>query len=183
MTTPKTTFVICMALFITGLQSCYFLPMWENWESIDVENNCEDTIMVYLATGNTLATPTVYPDTCLPAEAFVGDIRLPHTNDSISGYLVAIPPHDDFPVYSGMVSTDYWGHNLREKFFEKHHINVLSFFFIHSDTLKKFGYDYIAHHNLILARYDLDVSDMNALDLKIPYPPTEAMKDMKIWKP
>lgn len=157
--------------------------MWDNWESIDVINNSNDTILIYLASGKTAATPTAYPDTCLPAEAFVGDIQLPHTNDSISGYLVKISPHDDAPVYLGLVTTDYWGHGLRTKFFDQHHIHMLSFFFIHSDTLKKYGYDYIAKNNLILARYDLCESDMRALDLRIPYPPLEAMKEMKTWIP
>ena len=60
---------------------------------------------------------------------------------------------------------------------------VLSYFFISADTLEKYGYDYVASHNLILARYDLTESDMRFLDMVIPYPPTESMKEMKIWIP
>jgi hypothetical protein len=166
---------------VMTFHACYFFPIWENWVSIDVENHSEDSILVYLASGKTLATPTVYPDTCLPAESYVGDIRLPHTNDSISGYLVRIAPHEIADVYGGLVSTDYWGHSLKNKFFEEHHISTLSFFFIHADSIKKYGYDHIARNNLILARYDLSVSDMRALDLRIPYPPSNAMKGMRMW--
>jgi len=170
-------------ILVLSFHSCYFLPIWESFESIDVRNNSNDTILVYLATGNSPATPTIYPDTCLPAEAYVGDIRIPHTNDSISGYLVRVDPHDGASVLTGMVRTDYWQHGFRKKFFEQNHINVLSFFFIHSDTLKKYGYDYIAQKNLILARYDLNKSNLDALDLKVPYPPTPKMKNMKKWIP
>ncbi|WP_294746451.1 hypothetical protein [uncultured Prevotella sp.] len=166
------------------LQSCVFFPIWENFIGIDVENNSDDSLLIYLASGMSPANPTVFPDTCLPQDAYVGERNLPHVNDSISGYLVPVSAHDKINVLATIVNTDYWGNGLYDDFFDDFvKVKILSFFFISADSFKKYGYNYVASHNMILSRYDLTESDMRSLDLTIPYPPTESMKDMRIWKP
>jgi len=36
---------------------------------------------------------------------------------------------------------------------------------------------------LVLQRYDLSLQNLRELNWKVYYPPTEAMKDMKMWPP
>lgn len=176
-------FYLVLAFTFT-LQSCVFLHIWDDYMSLDVINNSNDSIRVYLALGRPPLYPTAYPDTCLPKDAYVDEINLPHTNDSISGYFVGISPHSGSAVVMTIVYSDYWGHGRIDDFFDDFiRVKVLPFFFISADTLKKYGYDYVASHNMILARYDLTESDMRSLNLTIPYPPTESMKGMKIWMP
>lgn len=185
--TPKSVSVMknfFIIVFVFALQSCVFLPIWEDFVCLGVENNSNDSLLVYLALDQPPRNPTVYPDTCLPKDIYVGFINLPHTNDSLSGYLVGIPPREQMAVECTIINTDYWGNGKLDKFFDKLiRVKVLSFFFISADTLNKYGYDYVASHNMIQARYDLTESDMRHLDMMIPYPPTESMKGMKIWMP
>ena len=174
----------CILVFVFALQSCVFLPIWEEFVCLGVDNDSNDSILVYLASGFSPTNPTVYPDTCLPKDVYVGNINLPHTNDSISGYLIGISPHEQMAVLCTLIYSDYWGHGRIDDFFDDCvRVKVLSFFFISADTLNKYGYDYVASHNKILARYDLTESDMRFLDMMIPYPPTDSMREMKIWMP
>ncbi len=90
-------FYLVLAFTFT-LQSCVFLHIWDDYMSLDVINNSNDSIRVYLALGRPPLYPTAYPDTCLPKDAYVDEINLPHTNDSISGYFVGISPHSGSAV-------------------------------------------------------------------------------------
>lgn len=167
-------------VLVLMLQSCYFLPMWEEDVCLAVDNRSSDSLLVYVASGLLPIWPTVYPDTLLPPDSYVGEINLPHINDSISGYLIPVPPHEKNAVLCTEIHTDYWGNGLYDKFFNDFvKAEVLSFFFIYKDSVKKYGYDYVASHNIIAARYDLTASDMKSLGMIIPFPPTESMSDMK----
>ena len=174
---------ICLFAFILALQSCYFFPVWPEDVCLSTENHSNDSLLVYVAWGRLPSNPTVYPDTLLPRDAYVGEINLPHTNDSISGYLLLVPPHDGTALLCTEVNTDYWGHGLYDKFFNEFiRTDVLSVFYISADSVRKYGYDYVASHNIIVARYDLTASDIKSLNMIIPYPPTDAMSGMKIWR-
>jgi len=43
------------------------------------------------------------------------------------------------------------------------------------------AWEIVARDYLVLKRYDLTLEDLQLLDWKITYPPTEAMKDVKQW--
>ena len=45
------------------------------------------------------------------------------------------------------------------------------------------AWDVVARDYLVLKRYDLTLADLQRLDWKITYPPTEAMKDVKQYPP
>ena len=167
---------------IIALQSCYFLPIWEEDLCLVVDNNSNDSLLIYVASGILPTNPTTYPDTLLPKDAYVGDVNLPHSNDSISGYLIHAPSHERTAILCTIVNTDYWGHGLYDKFCNDFiRPKILSVFFISADSVKNYGYDYVANNNMIEARYDLTSSDLKSLDMFIPYPPTESMSGMKRW--
>ena len=58
-------------------------------------------------------------------------------------------------------------------------------FIIAQDTLEKYPWEKIRTSYKILQRYDLDVSKagMKKLNFEVSYPPTEAMKDVKMYPP
>jgi len=61
--------------------------------------------------------------------------------------------------------------------------DTLSVFIISSDAMEKCSWNDIASDYNILCRYDLSGSDIVALNYTIPYPPSPAMKDMKMYPP
>jgi hypothetical protein len=66
--------------------------------------------------------------------------------------------------------------------------DTLSIFFFHTDTVQKYSWEEIQQNYNILKRYDLSSDDFQRLLDRngvpvITYPPTEAMKDMKMYPP
>ncbi|GHT78968.1 hypothetical protein AGMMS50262_22190 [Bacteroidia bacterium] len=66
--------------------------------------------------------------------------------------------------------------------------DTLSVFFFSKDTLNAYSWEEIKLGYKILQRYDLSIEDINLLYNKygvpeIPYPPSEVMRDMKMYPP
>jgi hypothetical protein len=66
--------------------------------------------------------------------------------------------------------------------------DTISFYFFRADLLAEYSWEEIQCEYNILQRYDLSVEDIHALENQygipiIPYPPTEAMKNMKMYPP
>ncbi len=61
--------------------------------------------------------------------------------------------------------------------------DTMSVFFFAPDTLAKYDWETIRQEYKILVRYDLSHNDLKKLNWRIYYPPTEAMKDMKMYPP
>ncbi|MCC8145528.1 MAG: hypothetical protein LIO93_03620 [Bacteroidales bacterium] len=66
--------------------------------------------------------------------------------------------------------------------------DTVSIFIFDKDTLDKYSWKTIQQHYKILKRYDLSLDDFNKLSDKngvpiITYPPTELMKDIKMFPP
>ena len=61
--------------------------------------------------------------------------------------------------------------------------DTMSIFFFDPDTLAKYDWEIIRQEYKILVRYDLSHNDLRKLNWNIYYPPTEAMKDMKMFPP
>ncbi|WP_291529407.1 hypothetical protein [Bacteroides sp. UBA939] len=59
--------------------------------------------------------------------------------------------------------------------------DTMSIFFFDPDTLAKYEWETIRQDYKILVRYDLSHNDLKALDWRIYYPPTEKMKNMKMY--
>ena len=61
--------------------------------------------------------------------------------------------------------------------------DTLHYFIIDLDTLNTYSWEEIKEGYKILQRYDLGGRDIESLNYTIPYPPTEAMRDMKMYPP
>ncbi|TJY60071.1 hypothetical protein FAZ19_23285 [Sphingobacterium alkalisoli] len=59
--------------------------------------------------------------------------------------------------------------------------DTISFFIINADTLAKYPREVVNERYMILRRYDLSIFDLQKLDYTLRYPPTEAMRDMKMY--
>lgn len=70
-----------------------------------------------------------------------------------------------------------------EEVLEKLPKDTLSIFIFDSDTLENNSWDTIKGEYKILKRYDLSIENIQLLNYDIPYPPTEVMKDMKMYPP
>lgn len=68
-----------------------------------------------------------------------------------------------------------------EHYFKQLPADTLSFFIISKDVYDRLSWDKIRTNYLILNRYDLSSEDVAKLGNRIPYPATEAMRDMKMY--
>jgi hypothetical protein len=129
-----------------------------------LENHSNDTLAVYVADG----FHTAYPDTLLPDK-----------------------------LEDGMLSGDPEGNSTRtiyissldlEQIFKQLPKDTLSVFILCMNNINyNINIDSIwndmKYGNRFLMRYDLSIKDIYQLNLIIHYPPSEAMKDMKMYPP
>jgi hypothetical protein len=129
-------------------------PMGDECDVITVYNNSKVDILYYIATGG---GGTVFPDTILSLENYCSEI------ESNKFRSIEYTPLSD--IYkSGKTDT-------------------LCLFILDADTVKRYTWEEIRSEYKILCRYDLSLKDFKRLKYHIYYPPTEAMKDMKMYPP
>lgn len=100
-----------------------------------------------------------YPDTMLPIERTTSGSILPFQKEVLSPKTVSWKS-----IYDVKADND-----------------TLSFFIYDVDTLDKYPWKVIRENYMILQRYDLSIYDFRKLNYTIYYPPTEAMRNMKMW--
>jgi len=61
--------------------------------------------------------------------------------------------------------------------------DTLMVFVFNADSLTFYGWDYAKNNNLVLQRYDLSLSNLQQLNWSLHFPPTEEMRDIKMWPP
>lgn len=61
--------------------------------------------------------------------------------------------------------------------------DTLSFYIFNKDTLNTYTWETIRDEYKIMVRYDLSIEDIQFLNYKIIYPPTEQMKNMRMYPP
>lgn len=82
-------------------------------------------------------------------------------------------------VYPGQ-TVDVGGGSLSwESIYEN--IDTISFVIYDVDTLVKYSWEKVKSNYLILQRYDLSIYDLQKLNYRLHYPPTEAMRNMKMY--
>lgn len=110
-----------------------------------------------------------YPDTTLPNS-------IPVTiNNNINN---KIEPHDGY-AYSMGGAGESWEHLFRQELPS----DTLSIYIFSRDTLKTYDWSIIRDKYKVLIRYDLSLPDILNLNHRIYYPPTPAMKAMKMYPP
>ena len=149
-------FSFTFILFVLLLSRCT-LP--DTAYDLFLENNTNQYLHYYLAFGDNIISTTVYPDTLLPDNnSFINNIVKPQ--EKYFMYLSFLP-------YSKIIK------NLPQ--------DTLSVFIFSKDTIDKFGWSEVLFGYKILQRYDISSEDIKKLKDIIPYPPSEKMKDMKMY--
>lgn len=152
-----------------------------------IENHSDHPIVVCEAS-HTRMQPTVYPDTLLPKYLFIYYEDDKYYEDSkVVEYFGT--PSDTTDHYALMPPGD-WQYALLsphkfswETFCEQFPAGYYSVFFIDGETVFEKSWADIRKDNDYIVRYDLTYYDLLELDLTIPFPPTEDMRDMKMWPP
>ena len=149
-----------------------------------IQNNSDYDIFSYQAANNIWA-PTVYPDTVLP-EKF---------NDEDNRFFDCFDPETNAETDTlGIIRPGMYGDDLcypwkkarrlyKDQFKEDFPAGYYSVFILSYETYLKKGWEGIRDDYDILVRYDLTYDNLKTLNDTIPFPPTEAMKDMKMWPP
>ena len=122
---------------------------------ISVYNYTDHYINVLLSLGEPL-----YPDTLLPDRNY--DLNVPVKPNLGRHYSQTLP---------------------YKKFVKQYNSDTIIIFIFHTDTLSKYTWDEIRGGRKILKRYDVSWQELEKLNGRIAYPPTEAMKDMKMYPP
>lgn len=159
---------ICIVVTIAIICCCGHL---ESYSSLYAYNNSQDSIYVHIGIQqNSDKSQDAYPDTSLIKESpftkgwnYAEEFRL--IAPKSYGAIISIPDNSE---------------NFDDFFMKYLPKDTLSVFFIKADTLKRYGYDDVKTNNRISYRYDLSRTNLKAINYNIPYPPTDAMKDMKI---
>jgi hypothetical protein len=77
-----------------------------------------------------------------------------------------------------------WGrNNTMRALYEALPSDTICYFFIDADTIAHYGRINVCDDYRILVRYDLSVDDVEVLQETIPYPPSPAMRYMKMYPP
>ena len=164
----RNTTKICKTLCLMGiifLSGCV-IPGKRNYT---LENNSENSICAYIATGFYEFGPTAYPDTVLPKDR------------QITGRLLSELISTEILPSSKMKWPPLL--NNHRHLGERLPLDTLSVFILSFDTLKKYGYEDVRVHNRIMVRYDLSYDEVRDMNWDFYYPPREFMKNMKMYPP
>ena len=164
----KRNIIVSLAFLLT-LCSCHsLLNSW--YTTLELANDSEHSIIVYWALGNH-PEGTEYPDTIL------ADVYFRQDSPSDTSIIYNLVQSGEYAVVKldGFEIEDYFALCLEE--------DTLSVFVIHGDTALMRPWKDIKENNNYIVRYDLSYSDYLNLNERIPFPPTEAMRDMKMWPP
>lgn len=123
-------------------------------------NNSDRSLYIYINNSWPGVGP-VYPDTTLWGQTIHGyPLIRPHTKQSF----------DDLLGKRGEKTYEYLG-------------DTLSFVIFDADTISKYSWDIINKEYKIVQRYDLSIYDLQKLDYTLYYPPSETMRNMKMFPP
>ena len=125
--------------------------MEPNSYTIRVYNNSYHQIEVLLSLGN-----PVYPDTLLPDRFY----------DKLNSTKPGSARHFDNTL-------------TYKNFIHSYGSDTIIIFIFHTDTLLKYSWDEVKEGYKILKRYDISWQEMEELEGRIHYPPTEAEKDIR----
>ena len=61
--------------------------------------------------------------------------------------------------------------------------DTLSVYVFNDDTLARYGWQTVRENYLVHQRYDLSLDDLKLLNWQLYFPPSEEMRDIKMWPP
>lgn len=166
--------LLCLSFLLFGCE----YESFDNYYLIQIQNNSDFGIISYQASGSR-NQPTMYPDTILPLHFYILD-----ENEGIEQYVDSSDSIAIIPPKGCQAALECQRPKITKKAFNRHFISgVYSVFIIAAQTAQEKHWLDIRRDYDILVRYDLTYDNLKALNDTIPFPPSEAMKDMKMWPP
>jgi hypothetical protein len=151
----KKVVLIIPSLFLLFLYGC---PSGAEYtEYVDFFNNSDNTISYSFESGTCYGI--FFPDTLVP------NCRPPHEFTIAKGSEARVPVTKLSYIY------------------EVQKTDTLCFFIFDTDTINHYDWETIRNEYKILQRYDLSLQDFKRLEYTITYPPSEAMKNVKMYPP
>lgn len=157
------TLVIALVLIIVTTHSC-FKDREDRHYRIPYKNNSERTLYVDFQQYFPWYPPIDYLDTVI-------HMVDPRKNPK----LTMIEPNSENP--DNMFQTSFY-----ESILSKPTDTIMVFAF-DADTLDYFGWDTVCAYHKVLQRYDLSLEDLQDLNFRLCFPPSEAMKHIHMWPP
>jgi hypothetical protein len=154
--------------YIIGIIIVFAFNQCKNWieefTPIDIYNNSEFIISTYMPLIGIAGA--VYPDTTLSI----------------------LKENIGYPTISGKTAHRTISNISYEKWIASFPNDTVSIYIFNQDTLNRYSWEEIQRDYKILQRYDLSLEDIRKLKNQygvpeIPYPPTEIMKNMKMYPP
>jgi len=121
--------------------------------TIELQNNSDLDKLSFLIGG--FESDVIFPDTILPVEEI--NIRDLSGNVFVGNNADFIRIINDLPK------------------------DTLSFYFFDANVIENEGWEKVRDEYLVLRRYDLSEDDLRTLDFTVPFPPTEVMRDMRMY--
>ena len=139
---------------IAGILNTYSCNDKAERTTFDFYNNSNEDVYIYLGTVPRNVGGCLYPDTALM---------------------------DSNVTFGPIKRNTFYG----KDFYREFTINTFSLFILSADTINKYNWSEIKSGYKILQRYDLNVTDagLRKLNFDIIYPPSEAMKDVRMYPP
>ena len=160
------SFAIALAIVVLTIHSCY-VDREDRHYRIPYKNNTDRTIYVDFHVYWNWLPPLSYLDTtlpcCDPRKNRVATIVEPNAENPEACF------SDSF--YESSFGSTRLG------------FDTLMVFAFDEDTLEFYGWDSVCAHYKVLQRYDLSLEDLQDLDFKLCFPPSEAMKHIHMWPP
>lgn len=140
-----------------------------------IANSCKDDIPIRLETIHVVNNADHNIESAVPSSGgpFYPDTAL---TEIVTGSMQNTPPGRN-------AYYDHHGTGSLAALIESTPEGLISIYVFHPDTLANYSDQEIIDDYNVLARYDLTLSDLETLDFFVPYPPSEAMNDMRIYMP
>lgn len=155
---------IILIIVIFTIQSCYKDSINRHYY-IQFKNSTEKTLYVDNSFYAKYLSPLNYLDTTLPCCCDPRNNRL----------ATIVEPSGENPKTC-----------FRRAFYESAfgvEFDTLLVFVFDEDTLESLGWDSVCANYKVLQRYDFSLEDLQYLDFKLCFPPSEAMKQIHMWPP
>ncbi len=155
--------LILFVLLSTLLLSC---------RSYEDTPNCHRRVMIVNEFENSIYVrhSFIYPDTV--------DFYTPFSKTDAHIFKVLPNDKSDIPLFMGR---DCWEVLIKDKGLVSS--DTLMIYVFDGELIENISWDIISSEYKVLRRYDVSLEDLQRLNWTITYPPTEAMRDVKMFPP
>ena len=165
MKTDKTILLTLIIITISVITNSCYKDRENRHYTIPFTNNTEKKLIVTRSYHPTWLPSLGYPDTLL----FSWDPSI-----GCPGFIVE--PYEENNK-SALFNTSFYESCFRAD------LDTLRIFVFDADTLEALGWETVREKYIVLQRYDLSLEDLQYLDFKLCFPPSEAMRDIHMWPP